>query len=309
MNASFPKLVGCPVPLQLAPMPRICTVELAAAVAEAGGLGMISGVMLPPEALEAELAALGATTRGAVGVNFLMPFLDPAGLEVAARSARVVECFYGEPQRGLVERIHAGGALAGWQVGSREEALTAAACGCDFVVAQGTEAGGHVRGHQRLAELLAQVVPAVDIPVLAAGGIADARDVAAALAAGAAAVRVGTRFVAATESGAHPDYVRALLQARGEDTCLTETFSVLWPHAPHRVLRSCIEAAEACTEDPVGKVRFGDAAIPIARFSPMSPTRDTAGRIDAMALYAGEGVGRVTRVQPAAEIVAELFPA
>ena len=223
-DTPFTKLVGASVPIQLAAMPGIATAELAAAVANAGGLGMIGAAMLSAELLEAELDRLASATRGPFGVNFLMPFLDPACVPIAARRARVVEFFYGDPQPALVARAHEGGALVSWQVGSLAEALAAERAGCDFVVAQGTEAGGHVRGRSSLLPLLSEVLDALRIPVLAAGGIATARDLAAVLACGAAGARVGTRFAAAAESGAHPDYVKALLAATAADTCLTEVF-------------------------------------------------------------------------------------
>lgn len=90
--------------------------------------------------------------------------------------------------------------------------------------------------------LLTEVLDSVRIPVIAAGGIGSGRAMAAALAAGASAVRVGTRFVAAEEAGAHPDYVKALIKSEEKDTVFTEAFSEGWPNAPHRVLRSCVEA-------------------------------------------------------------------
>src|SRR3970282_171371 len=99
---------------------------------------------------------------------------------------------------------------------------------------------------------LSQVLDTVRVPVVAAGGIATARSLAAVLASGCGAARVGTRFVAAAESGAHPSYVKALLASSAADTCLTEAFSVMWPNAPHRVLRSAIAAAEALAEDVLG---------------------------------------------------------
>jgi NAD(P)H-dependent flavin oxidoreductase YrpB (nitropropane dioxygenase family) len=108
--------------------------------------------------------------------------------------------------------------LVSWQVGSAEEARAAVGAGCDQVVAQGTEVGGHVRGRMSLLPLLSEVLDAVDVPVLAEGGIGDARALAAVLAAGADGARIGTRFVAARESGAHPRYVDALIAARPEDT-------------------------------------------------------------------------------------------
>src|SRR6201987_5856181 len=196
-----------------------------------------------------ELDSLPRQTRSRIGVNFLVPFLDRESLEVAASRVRVGEFFFGEPDAGLVERAHGAGALAAWQVGSVEEARAAAGAGCDFLVAQGIEAGGHVRGRIGLLPLLDGVLDAVNVPVLAAGGIATARAMAAALGAGAAGGRVGPRFVAAAESAAHPAYQEALLRAEPEDTILTEAYSANWPNAPHRVLRGCIEAAQALTDD------------------------------------------------------------
>jgi NAD(P)H-dependent flavin oxidoreductase YrpB (nitropropane dioxygenase family) len=306
IKTRFTKLVGASAPIQAAAMPGASTVELVAAVANAGAVGMLGATMLSPELLEAELARLAKATSGVFGVNFLVPFLDPACVAIAARRARIVEFFYGEPQRALVDQAHASGALVSWQVGSLEEAIAAERAGCDFVVAQGTEAGGHVRGKTSLLPLLSEVLDAVRVPVLGAGGIATARDLAAVLACGASGARIGTRFVASAESGAHPSYVKALLAATAADTCLTEAFGDGWPDAPHRVLRSAIAAANAAPDGIVGEIEVAATVIPISRFSPIVPSTATTGNIGAMALYAGESVTHVTSVQPAAEIIAEL---
>jgi nitronate monooxygenase len=153
------------------------------------------------------------------------------------------------------------------------------------------------------------VLSAVAVPVVAAGGITTARGMAAALAAGAEAVRVGTRFIGTHEAlahGAHARYVDALLAAAAEDTMVTDTFSVGWPDASHRVLRSAVEAAEALDGETAGEFRFGDLAMPLPRFGVPSPTRDTTGAIEAMALYAGQSVGAVRTVEAAGEVVREL---
>ena len=142
--------------------------------------------------------------------------------------------------------------------------------------------------------------------MVAAGGIGTARGMAAVLAAGASGVRVGTRFVATHEANAHPTYVDALLRASAGDTILTTAFSVMWPDAPHRVLRSCVEAAEAVKGDIVGEMPMGGMRIPVPKFAVPSPSRDTTGTIEAMALYAGESVGAVTAVVSAGEVVREL---
>lgn len=302
LSTAFTELVGCQVPIQLAGMPQICVPPLAAAVADAGGLGMITPTDHTIEVLE----QLAKDTSGKFGINFLIPFLDLEAVEAASSRARVVDFHFGEPDAGLVALVHQGGALAGWQVGSADEARAAVDAGCDFVIAQGVEAGGHVRGELPLLVLLDQVLDLIEQPVVATGGIATARGMAAALAAGASAVRVGTRFVACTESGAHPRYVALLLQAQATDTVLTTAFSKGWPDAPHRVLRSCVEAARAFSGDIVGEQHLDGSTNPIPRFATPPPGRITTGEIDAMALYAGQSVAMVGEVKPAAAIVAEL---
>jgi nitronate monooxygenase len=307
LRTRFTDLCGCRLPLQLAAMPGVGTPTLVAAVADAGGLGMIGAPMAPAAAVGDLLDQLRSMTSGVVGFNQLMPFLDREAVAGAASRVRVVEFFYGDPERGLVQIAHDAGALVSWQVGSVAEARAAEQAGCDLLVVQGTEAGGHVRGRVSLLPLLSSVLEQVKVPVIAAGGIGSARDVAAALAAGADAVRVGTRFIATQESGAHPRYVAALLAAQPEQTELTDAYSVMWPNAPHRVLRSAIEAASALSDEIVGEMSMGPARAPVPRFAVPAPSSSTTGHIEAMALYAGESVGHVRSVVSAAEVVRELM--
>jgi nitronate monooxygenase len=175
------------------------------------------------------------------------------------------------------------------------------------VVAQGVEAGGHPRGELGLLPLLDAVLDAVQLPVVAAGGIGGPRAVAAALAAGASAVRVGTRFIAAEESAAHPVYKDALVRATAHDAVLTRAFSVGDPaETTQRVLASCVAAAEALHEETAGEVVLGGMRLPVPRFGSIPPTAGSTGALEAMSLYAGQSVGGVRAVAPAAEIVAEL---
>jgi nitronate monooxygenase len=285
----FTELVGCRYPLQQAGMGGMMTADLAVAVAKAGGLGMLTGT-IGREALSAQLDAVPKDAP--VGVNFLVPFIDDAAIEVAAARSALVEFFWGAPNAGTIEIVHAGGARGGWQVGSVDEALEAQDAGCDVIVAQGTEAGGHVRGTIGLLPLLDELRQAIDLPIVAAGGIGTGRAMAAALVGGADAVRVGTRFLAATESHAHPAYVEALIHSCAEDTTITTAFGEGWPDAPHRVLKSALAAGEA----------LGDAQ----RWTPDWPSSDCSGGVEAKALYAGQSVGAVRSRQPASAIVAEL---
>ncbi|MGH2759229.1 MAG: NAD(P)H-dependent flavin oxidoreductase, partial [Actinomycetota bacterium] len=249
--------------------------------------------------------AMSLATNKPYGVNFLMPFLDRDAV-VAAASCPLVEFFYADPDADLVGLVHSGGALASWQVGSADEARAAVDAGCDLVIVQGAEAGGHVRGTKHLADVLAETVSVVTIPVVAAGGIGDQTQVKNAIDAGASGVRIGTRFLAATESSAHPDYIAALIEATGDDTVLTEAFSVGWPNAPHRVLRSCVEAAGRSTNDFVATGFREGEGFPIPRFAPTPPSNTVTGDVAAMALYAGLSVDAVRSRQSAADIIAEL---
>jgi nitronate monooxygenase len=235
----FTALVGCATPIQQAGMGAAAPPELAAAVSNAGAFGMLGTARpgLSLATLNAMLDRLQALTTRVFGVNFLVRpghGIDGECFEAAAKRARLVEFVYGKPDPELVAVVHDQGALAAWQIGSREEAIAAAKAGCDLVIAQGIEAGGHVRGTIGLLPLLSEVREEVDLPVIAAGGIGTGESMAAALVAGADGVRIGTRFVAAAEAGAHPAYVPALVAASAGDTVYTDRFAVGWPDAPHR---------------------------------------------------------------------------
>jgi len=312
LTTRFTKLVNCSVPIQQAGMGGLATPNLAAAVTNAGGLGMVSVYGCPLDEIIRVLDKTRAKTSGAIGANFIMRFVDPAlaheSVAAAAARAKVVDFFYTDPDPALIEIVHAAGSLACWQIGSREEAIAAANAGCDFIIAQGIEAGGHVRGRISLMALLSEVLEAVNVPVLAAGGIGTGRAMAAALAAGADGVRVGTRLVAAEEAEAHPKYVQALIEAEAKDTVYTDVFTPNWPNAPHRVLRSCVEAVQAFTGEFVGEGVDTDTGerYPIRRFQGGTIRTSTTGAIEAMPHWAGESVGGVKKLQPAAEIVNEL---
>ncbi|TWF79317.1 NAD(P)H-dependent flavin oxidoreductase YrpB (nitropropane dioxygenase family) [Pseudonocardia hierapolitana] len=310
LSTRFTELVGCDVPLQQAPMGLLAPPGLALAVARAGGVGTVSApIGAEPRALAAQLDAWVDGSAGALAVNFITEHVDPAAVAVAGARVRMVDFFWNTPHAKLVDAAHEGGALVNWQVGSLPDAVLAAEAGADVVTVQGREAGGHVRGDTPLLPLLAAVVRAVDVPVLAAGGIAESRALAAVLAAGAAGARIGTRFLATSESGTHPEYVLALLAAGPESTEITDGFAdcpmcATLPRA--RVLRSAITAVAAVDGEAVGTVSTGDGDQPLPPRAGMPPHKDVHGQIHAMALYAGSGVEHVTAVRPAADVVREL---
>jgi len=293
--------------------------ELAAAVSEAGGLGTIG--ILDPLSLRNEVASARRLTGKPIAVNLLLPFARQGHWE-AASEADVVVTFWGRTTR-RTDRV--------WihQCGSVAEALAAHAAGADAVIAQGIEAGGHVRGTLPALQLLERLRAALpqDYPVLVAGGIAEAADVRRALDAGAVGAVAGTRFLLSEESRAHRDYVRCLLEAR--ETIITELFGAGWPGAPHRVVPN------AATErwlrnDPRGPVAVRllnrlsaplVSRLPVSMvnrvtalqrpglpfYGPASPLEgDAQNVVDAAPLYAGECVARIRDLRPAAELTREL---
>ena len=247
MSRRLTQLLQSELPVQLAPMGSVsATARLPLAVSNAGGHAVYPGLGLPPQALDPVLDEL-ARGAGVFGVNFIVPLMDRESLELATDRASYVDFFLSEPDAALVDVVHSAGDVCGWQVESGEEARAAEAAGCDVVTAKGLESGGRKRIEgPPLAALLEAVLGAVTIPVIAAGGIATADGVAAALAAGADGVRVGTRFIAAEESDAHPAWVQAVIDAEADDSVVSTAFNTGMPRpGPHRVLRSSIEAAEA----------------------------------------------------------------
>jgi nitronate monooxygenase len=228
--------------------------------------------------------------------------------------ARVVSLFWGDP-RPYVATVHAAGALLVQTVGSAAEAQRAVDAGADVLIAQGWEAGGHVWSEVSTLALVPRVVDAAGgVPVMAAGGIADGRGIAAVLMLGASGACIGTRFLASEEAAIHPRYQERVLAASETDTVHTTLFDVGWPDAPHRTLRNDTFARWESAGRPASGERPGEGELiatlpdgtPVPRYSMVPPLPGMHGDLDQLILYAGQGVGLVHRLQPAAEIVREL---
>jgi nitronate monooxygenase len=298
-------VLGCDVPLMQAPLGRGAAARLAIAVSQAGGLGTLGASWTEPAALREQIRSIGRTTDRPFCVNLVLDFDQDERLEVAVEE-RVpwVSFSFGMRPR-LIARAHAGGMRAMVQVASAEAAGAAADAGADALIVQGVEAGGHVQSVVGLLPLLAEVSRAVSLPLLAAGGIADPVSARAALAAGATAVVMGTRFVASEECDAHPRYKARLLEATGHETVLTRLFDVGWD-APHRVLRnSTYQRWEAAGRPEAGqRPNEGEEIAPgIVRYAVNLPLSASKGDVEAMAMYAGQGVGAIDTVEPAAAII------
>ncbi|MGH9603858.1 MAG: NAD(P)H-dependent flavin oxidoreductase [Terriglobales bacterium] len=314
-QAQLCDLLGIRLPIIQAPIGSASCPELAATVSNAGGLGTLALSWRRTEEIAALLEQTRRLTPRPFAVNLVLEWPQEERLEIClAGGVRIFSFFWGDPTS-LIRRVHDAGAIAVHAVGESEEAKAACAAGADGIVAQGWEAGGHVRGRMPLATLLPRVVEAVGAtPVLAAGGIIDASGAAAALSQGAAGVWMGTRFLASVESAAHPVYKERILQARDTDTLYTNLFDIGWPHAYHRVLRNrTVDRWEQAGCPPSGS-RPGEGEIiafmadgrPVVRYEDVIPLPGMTGDLEDLALYAGQGAGRIRTIQPAAEIVAEL---
>ncbi len=308
-------LLGIDLPIIQAPIGSATTPGLAAAVSNAGGLGMLAVTWQSIDEVRYTLRATRRLTDRPFGVNLVLHW--PPGERLAVcleEGVPVVSFFWGDPAP-YVARVHDAGALVLHTVASAAEARQAVAAGVDVVVAQGWEAGGHVWGHVAALSLIPRVVDAVaPTPVVAAGGIADGRGLAAALALGAAGVWMGTRFLLSAEAAAHDLYKERLRQATETDTLYATLFDGGWPNAPHRALRnSTARRWDAAGKPPPGRrpgegetVAADEDGRPVARYSDTLPLAGMTGDLEALALYAGQSVGLTNRQLPAARIVQDV---
>jgi nitronate monooxygenase len=300
--------------------------ELAAAVSNAGGLGVIGGTHLTATLIQERVGRTRALTDRPFGVNVILaeklrrttPVADTLAAIFAERVA-VVVLFWGDPGP-YVATAHRAGTKVLVQVGSVAEARAAATAGVDAIIAQGAEAGGHVRGTIALSSILPAIVDAVaPLPVLASGGIADGRGLAGAIALGAQGVSMGTRFVASTECWSPQEYKERIVAGTAEDTVYArDLFDISWPDAPHRVLRNrTVREWEGAGQPPPGArpgegttigttTRADGTTVEIKRYAAAMPTGAFNGDIDLAALWCGESVNLVNDIKPAADIVRDV---
>jgi NAD(P)H-dependent flavin oxidoreductase YrpB (nitropropane dioxygenase family) len=308
--------LGIDLPIIQAPISA--SPEFVAAASNRGGLGMIRATWLEIEELRDTISEVQRMTDKPFGVNFVLPLTKVQGhanLDVALElGVPVVSTVWADPAP-VIARIHDAGALSFHTVGSAEEARRVVDLGVDAVVAQGVEAGGHVWGQVGTLVLTPAVVDAVPkTPVIAAGGIADGRGLAAVLALGAQAAWVGTRLLLAQECKSHPAYRERLQAARETDTVHTRLFDGGWPDAPLRCLgNETLEAwIAAGRPEPGGRPNEGEVVAhygngkPVLRYAIDEPTADMTGNILALVLYAGQGVGLAKEEKPVAEILGEM---
>lgn len=307
------------VPIVQAPIGSASSPALAAAVADAGALGMLAVTWRDPATTREVITETTQQTEGVVGVNIVV---DPDAKEVPTEThidvcldegVDVFSFSFGEAEP-YVERIHAHGGTVIQSVGSAAEARAAVDAGVDILVAQGWEAGGHVQSEVATLPLVPRVVDsAPDTPVVAAGGIADGRGIAAVLTLGAAGAWLGTRFLATEEAHVHRQYRQRVIDATETETVYATLFDEGWPETPHRVLENETvaewrDAGQPETDRPGAGDIVAEAAdgTPVRRYEDSLAVPGMDGEIADLPLYAGQSAGLTHEVQPAAELVRTL---
>jgi len=316
LTARLLDILGNEKPILSAPMAGAAGPDLVAAVCNTGGYGVIPLWGRAKEQVSAGIDELrGLTDRNfAVNLNLSFPYEEQLDVCIE-KGVHGMSLFWGmEPS--AITRAKEGGLIVLVSVGNAQEARTAADAGADVIVAQGWEAGGHVWGQVATMALIPAVVDAVNIPVVAAGGIADGRGMAAAIMLGASGVWIGTRLLASTEATIHDDYRTRILQASEADTQWAhDLYDVGWPGAPHRALSNSTSRAWAdagCSapgkrpneKELIGQRPNGD---PVERYQSYTPLPQTGGDVEAMSLWSGQGVALVREIMPAADIVEEIY--
>lgn len=304
-------LLGCDLPILLAGMGGVARSELVAAVAQAGGYGILGMVRETPQLIAQEIAAVRSRTDRPFAVNLIPAATDPALLDaelgICLDLGVPAMCFFWDVVPAALTRAKAGGCLVLHQVGSLDAALAAEAAGADVLIVQGVEAGGHVHGTVSALVLVEQVVRAVKLPVIASGGFATGASLVAALALGAQGIHCGTAFLATVESFAHDDHKARVLAALAEDTVHTDIYALNWPpNTPVRVIRNSV--IEGLGPNLMGhrpdllprEVIATEDGRPLLRYSTDSPLRTTTGNLEAMAIYAGQSVSLIDTLPTAA---------
>lgn len=306
-------------PIVQAPIGPAAGPELAAAVASAGGIGMLSVTWEGSASARELIRTTREQTDGTVGVNIVLgetvrQVQPDEQVDICLEEGVDLFSFAWGSAEPYAGRIHDTGGTVMQTVGTAEEAREAVQAGADIVVAQGWEAGGHVQSDVASLPLVPRVADAVDVPVVSAGGIADGRGIAAVLMLGAAGAWLGTRFVATEEARTHEAYRNAIIESDETETHYGMVFDLGWPDATHRVLEnSTVETWRESGRPPTGERPGEDEIVAedadgmaIPRYSVFLPMPGMEGDLESLALYAGQSSGGVTSVRPAGVVVEEL---
>ncbi|MEM5565914.1 nitronate monooxygenase [Psychroserpens sp. AS72] len=311
------EMLNIDYPIIQAPIGGVVTTELVAAVSNCGALGGLALSWSSPEDAEIKIKQLKSLTSKPFYANFVLNFEPKALKRTLELDVKIIQFSWGMPSIELVDLIKSFNAKIGIQVTDKESALRAMSLGADYLVCQGTQAGGHVQASKTLEKALPEVLQAANgkMPVLASGGISCGNDIKKFLVLGASGVVMGSRFVASIESGAHQIYKENLVNSNSDDTVLTVCMNKGWDNASHRIIRNTtfkMWESDGCAKignrpgefDILGKNVSGKN---IERYSFSAPVSGVSGNIEAMTLYAGTSVNNINNIKSASDIVKDIW--
>lgn len=316
MTTALTKILQIKYPIIQAPIGSATTPELAAAVSNAGGLGSLALSWKDLHLTREFIRQTKKLTDQPFSVNLVLAFDQDERVKICMEeNVPIVSFFWGDSTK-YINQLKRHNIIVCQTVGTAAEAVEYEKKGVDFLIAQGWEAGGHVWGTVATSVLIPSIVDMVNIPVVAAGGIANGKGILAALSLGAAGVSMGTRFLLSKEANVEFIYQQLIAAASENDTIYAERlFNIGWDNAPHRVIKNSTVKAWENAGKPANGNRPNENEIiackpngtPIVRYSDEGPIAGTSGNLEQLALYAGQTAGLISTVKPASELIAELI--
>ncbi len=297
MRTELCDLLGIEYPILQGGMAWVATAELAAAVSEAGGLGLIGAGSAPADVVRAEILKAKTLTKKPFGVNvyYLSPYVEEVIEVVLQENVRVITTGAGNPGK-HIPKLKAKGIKVIPVVSSVALAKRMVRGGADALIAEGMECGGHV-GELTTLAFLPQVVDAVDVPVIAAGGVADGRQLAAVFCLGAQGVQMGTRFICAAECQVHDNYKQAVLKAKDRDTVLTG----FQGHYVRVLKNKLTREYQSLVREGASDEKLAELGVGRLRAAVIE------GDVEKGSLMAGQVAAMIHKIQPAAEIINEII--
>jgi nitronate monooxygenase len=316
MTTSLTQLLQIKYPIIQAPIGSATTPELVSAVSNSGGLGTLALSWKDPDMTREYIRKTKQLTKKPFAVNLVLSFKQEDRIRICIEEKVPIVSFSWGDSLPYIDKLKKNKILVCQTVGNSAEAKEYEQKGVDFIIAQGWEAGGHVLGTVATSVLIPSIVDNIQIPVVAAGGIADGRGILAALCLGADGVCLGTRFLMSKEAYVNPIYQDLITNATENDTIyLQRLFNIGWDNAPHRVIKNSTTSAwENAGRPNIGNkpgendiIAYKQNGQAILRYSDDGPILGTTGNLEALALYAGQTAGIISTIKPASEIITELL--
>lgn len=316
MKTQLTELLKIKYPIIQAPIGSATNAVLASEVSNAGGLGMLALSWKNPSECVEMIRETKKQTSRPFGVNLVLNWDQEERVAICIKEKVPVVTFFWGDSSHYIEKLHDENILVAQTVSNSTDALEYSKKGVDFIIAQGWEAGGHVRGTVASSVLVPAISDKLDLPVVASGGFTNGKGLIAALCLGASGISIGTRFLMSKEAAIEEEYANMILRSDEDNTSyVTNLFNVGWDNAPHRVIKnSTVHDWEKAGRPEVGNrpneneiIAYNLNGKPVVRYSDDSPVSGMTGKLEAMALYAGQSAGIIRDRIPARDIIVQII--